>query len=207
MRPVGSASEVDVDVRVLAATNRDVAREVKEGRFRQDLYYRLNVIQIHMPTLSERPEDIPLLAEHFLQKHAAAAGKRLSFSPEALHALLEYRYPGNVRELENAVERAVTLATGDRVVRADLPDALRSATAEPVLAVPAEGFDLDEHLQRVEKSLLVSALERAGGVRTKAAKLVGMTFRSFRYRLQKYGLADSAAGDDDAEDSDDGAAT
>jgi two-component system response regulator PilR (NtrC family) len=201
VRPIGGEKELEVDVRVVAATNRDVEAEVREGRFRQDLFYRLNVIRLVTPPLRERPEDIPLLAEHFLVKHGALAGRRLQFSPEVLRWMAQQRYPGNVRELENVVERAVTLATGPRITLADLPDALDSGRqpAPRAVSLPTDGMDLDAFLAETEQRLLLEALERSGGVRKRAARLVGMTFRSFRYRLTKYGLGDT---DDVADDTD-----
>ncbi|MBK8168988.1 MAG: sigma-54-dependent Fis family transcriptional regulator [Sandaracinaceae bacterium] len=200
VRAVGAEREVDIDVRVIAATNRDIEKEVHENRFRQDLYYRLNVIHIAMPKLSERADDIPLLAEHFLKKHAAFAGKRLSFSPDAMRYIVAQPYPGNVRELENLIERAVTLASGERIVRADLPNAGASSPPPNRVSLPAEGMALDTYLGELEKQLLMQALERCGGVRTAAAKFVGMSFRSFRYRLAKYGLGDADEADHDATD-------
>jgi two-component system response regulator PilR (NtrC family) len=206
VRPVGGTQELEVDVRVVAATNRDVEQAVRDGSFRQDLFYRLNVIRIALPPLRERREDIPPLAAHFLQKHSALERKRLSFSPEALRLVTEQDYPGNVRELENMVERAVALASEPYVVRADLLGGLHveselAGDAElPVL--PAQGLDLDAHLGGIERHLLVQALERTGGNRTGAAKLLGTSFRSLRYRLVKYGLSDealSASGDDQDE--------
>jgi two-component system response regulator PilR (NtrC family) len=191
---------VPVDVRVVAATNRRVEQEVASGRFREDLFYRLNVINLHLPPLRERSEDIPLLAEHFLRKHAAAQNKRLSFGPDALRHLLSLPLRGNVRELENLVERAVTLCAGHRIEIADL--SLSPPAAAPVLTaqlpeLPATGFDLDGHLAELERHALLAALAKAGGVRTDAAKLLRLSFRSFRYRLAKYGLGDPVDGDDD----------
>jgi two-component system response regulator PilR (NtrC family) len=193
VRPVGGHEELPVDVRVVAATNRDVTREVSAGRFREDLFYRLNVINLHLPPLRERPEDIALLAEHFLDKHGAAQNKRLTFSADALRWLVGQSFRGNVRELENLVERAVTLTLSARIELADL-------TAEPmtdlpgsnlsVVHIPDTGFDLDGHLANIERQVLVAALNKAGGVRKDAATLLRMSFRSFRYRLAKYGLGD-----------------
>jgi two-component system response regulator PilR (NtrC family) len=198
VRPVGGSRELEIDVRVVAATNRDLEREVASGAFRQDLFYRLNVIRLHLPPLRERPEDIPLLAEHFVLKHAALAEKRVELSPEARRWLAQQPYFGNVRELENVIERAVTLALGDRITLDDLPEGARTEKRHVVADVdPADlppGFDIDAHLGGIERRLLVRALEQAGGVRTEAAKLLGTTFRSFRYRLAKYGLGE--AGDE-----------
>jgi two-component system response regulator PilR (NtrC family) len=197
VRPIGGSKELEVDVRVVAATNRDLEQEVASGAFRQDLFYRLNVIRLHLPPLRERPEDIPLLAQHFVIKHSALAGKPMELAPEARRWLAQQPYPGNVRELENVIERAVTLALGDRITLDDLPDGA-GPRREPVEgsapAALSPGFDIDAHLGAIERRILLQALEQAGGVRTEAAKLLGTTFRSFRYRLSKYGLGD--AGDD-----------
>lgn len=190
VRPLGGEREIEVDARVIAATNREVDEEVKDGRFRQDLYYRLNVVRIDLPPLRERREDIPLLAEHLLEKHGALARKKLAFSAEAMHWLVDYDFPGNVRELENLVERAVALAAGADIRIDDLREPVVAPAQTPSIALPAEGIDLDSFLAGVEKTLLEQALERAGGNRTQAAKLVGMTFRSFRYRLAKFGFGD-----------------
>jgi two-component system, NtrC family, response regulator PilR len=195
VRPVGGHEELPVDVRVIAATNRDVAREVQLGRFREDLFYRLNVINLHLPALRDRPEDIPLLAEHFLAKHGAAQNKRLGFAPDALRWLVGQSFRGNVRELENLVERAVTLALGTRIELADLTGETLTAVAPSLgltpIQIPDSGFDLDGHLASIERQVLIGALAKTGGVRKDAATLLRMTFRSFRYRLAKYGLGDS----------------
>lgn len=195
VRPIGADEELPVDVRVVAATNRKIEEEVHSGRFREDLFYRLNVIHLHLPPLRDRTEDIPLLAEHFLAKHAAAQNKRLSWSADALRHLIGLPLRGNVRELENLVERAVTLALGPRIELDDLSLQPSAAVVIPVAAVPAlpsTGFDLDGHLAEVERQVLLSALSKCAGVRTDAAKLLRMSFRSFRYRLAKYGLGDPA---------------
>ena len=186
VRPVGGSAEVEVDVRVVAATNRDVESEVEAGTFREDLFYRLNVIRIEAPPLRERPEDIPVLAGYFLQKHAALQGRRLEFSPEAMRWLAQQSYAGNVRELENIVERGVTLAPGRTVNREDLGDTHPSKKTASISQIPEGNFDLDNYLTQVEKELLFRALDQAGGVRTKAAELLGMSFRQFRYRLAKH---------------------
>jgi two-component system response regulator PilR (NtrC family) len=192
VRPVGGQQEIEVDVRVVAATNRDVEQSVRDGSFRQDLFYRLNVIRIQLPPLRERKEDIPTLAAHFLQKHSAIEGKRLSFSPEALTWIAQQDFPGNVRELENVVERAVALATEPYVVRFDLlgsvSDEADASPAKELQVLPPDGMDLDALLGDYEKGMLIQALERTGGNRTNAAKLLQMSLRSLRYRLDKYGL-------------------
>jgi len=186
VRPVGGSAELEVDVRVLAATNRDVEAEVEGGTFREDLFYRLNVIRIEVPPLRERPEDIPVLASYFLQKHAALQGRRLEFSPEAMRWLAQQSYAGNVRELENIVERGVTLAPGNVIQREDLGDTHPSKKALNLSQIPEGRFDLDQYLTQVERELLFRALDQAGGVRKKAAELLGMSFRQFRYRLAKH---------------------
>ncbi|WP_437321935.1 sigma-54-dependent transcriptional regulator [Sorangium sp. So ce385] len=203
VRPVGAAAEIAVDVRVLAATNRDVEVEVREGRFRQDLYYRLNVIRIELPPLRERPGDVSRLAERFLRRFAAELGKDVrGLTTDAMRALDAYGFPGNVRELENMMERAVALAGGPSIGLGDLPSAVAglSASPAPLLAqLPPGGCMLDEVLGEVERRLILQALERTGGVRKAAAKLLGVSFRSLRYRLAKHALATDADGDDDLE--------
>jgi two-component system response regulator PilR (NtrC family) len=206
VRPVGGHQELEVDVRVVAATNRDVEEAVRDGSFRQDLFYRLNVIRIQLPPLRERVEDIPMLAAHFLQKHSALEGKRLSFSTEALAWIVQQPYAGNVRELENVVERAVALASEPIVVKSDLtgggPDEIADIPAKELQVLPPEGVDLDARLGELEKGMLVQALERTGGNRTNAAKLLRMSLRSLRYRLAKYELSDelSSPGGDEADE-------
>jgi two-component system response regulator PilR (NtrC family) len=195
VRPVGGHGEEEVDVRVIAATNRDVEADVEAGKFREDLYFRLNVIRIELPPLRERLEDIPMLAEHFLKKHRALHGRALELSPDAIRWLTEQSYAGNVRELENIIERGVTLATGDMIRREDLGEAHPSRKDALRARIPEGCFDLDVYLTQVEKELLYRALDQAGGVRKKAAKLLGMSFRQFRYRLAKHsgmGVADAA---------------
>ena len=203
VKPVGAAQEVAVDVRVLAATNRDVESDVAAGKFRQDLYYRLNVIRLNLPALRDRPEDIPLLADRFIQRFAAEMGKEVvGFTPDGLRALTSYRFPGNVRELENVAERAVALS-GSRVIGlGDLPEPISGhagAPARTLLDLPEEGLNLDDVLNEAERRLLLAALERTGGVRKRAAELLGLTFRSLRYRLQKQGLANDDIDADDGQ--------
>ncbi len=186
VRPVGGSAEVEVDVRVVAATNRDVESEVEAGSFREDLFYRLNVIRIEVPPLRDRPEDIPILAQYFLEKHAALQGRRVQLSPEAVRWLAQQAYAGNVRELENMIERGVTLASGSMVEREDLGDSHPSKKAVNLSLIPEDSFELDAYMTQVEKELLFRALDQAGGVRKKAAELLGMSFRQFRYRLAKH---------------------
>ncbi len=194
-RPVGATEEAAADIRVIAATNRDLPKFVAEGKFREDLFYRLNVIPVRMPALRERVEDIALIADHFLAKYTREMSKTIDgFSPDALAAFGAYRWPGNVRELENVVERAVALASERRIEAGTLPDNLRSgqpATAgRPQLdeAMVEAGFNLERHLQDIERSHLERALERCGGVQTRAADALGLSFRQFRYLAKKYGL-------------------
>ena len=191
IRRVGGSRDLPVAARIVAATNRDLAVEVQAGRFREDLYYRLNVIQLRMPALRERREDLPAFLDHLLARFAAELGKpRPRVSPEAERNLLAHDWPGNVRELANVVERAVTLASGEVIDVPVLPPNLRGRSAEPAgtLALPEAGLDLQAHLDAIERAILEQALARTGGVKTEAARLLSLTFRSLRYRLAKYGI-------------------
>jgi transcriptional regulator with PAS, ATPase and Fis domain len=202
--PVGGSATVTVDVRVVAATNRQLERLVAEGRFREDLYYRLNVIRLTTPPLRERPEDVPPLLLHLLRRCSSRRGRTVArVSPRTMRALVTYAYPGNVRELENIVDHAVTLCDSDILTEQDLPAHLSARPEPPV--TPADrgpapaplfvsGQSLDDQLATYERDMLVAALERSGGVRKRAAELLGIKYRSLRHRLSKYGLA---AGDDD----------
>jgi len=192
VRAVGTTTEVPVDVRVLAATNRDVEAAVRAGTFRQDLYYRLNVIRLELPPLRERREDIQRLAEKFVRRFADEHEKEVrGLAPDASRALDRYEFPGNVRELENMMERAVALASGQTLGLGDLPESVAGTAALPspmISTLPETGCDLDGVLGEVERRLILQALERTNGVRTAAARLLGVTFRSFRYRLEKLGI-------------------
>jgi two-component system response regulator PilR (NtrC family) len=188
IRRVGDTRDVRVDVRLIAASNRDLSRAVAEGILREDLFYRLNVIPIHLPPLRERREDIPLLVAHFIQRLARETGKDVrGISPAALAALERYRWPGNIRELENAIERAIVLGGGPTLEVDALPsELLRPMGVRDVVPdIPPEGLDLEAMLERIEQRLLRAALERSGGVQTRAAELLKMSFRQFRYKLQK----------------------
>jgi two-component system, NtrC family, response regulator PilR len=197
VRPLGSTEEAEVDVRVIAATNRDVEQEIAAGRFREDLYYRLSVIPVELPPLRERREDIPLLALAFLERFRTAMQKPVeSIQPEAMRRLEAYPWPGNVRELENSIERAVVLATGRSITVDLLPERvtqhyqqqpLESPPEAPVL-IPNGGVELEKIVREVERSYLLAALERSGGVHTRAAELLGMTYRSFRHHKKKYNI-------------------
>jgi two-component system, NtrC family, response regulator PilR len=196
VRPIGSNEESDVDVRIIAATNKNFEKEIAEGRFREDLYYRLSVIPIQLPPLRERREDIPLLARHFLETFRKVMEKPVeSISPEAMSRLESYDWPGNVRELENTMERAVALeATGEITLRV-LPDRIAGYTGNRALSgtegaatFPAEGVDFEKEIAEAERRYLQCALERADGVRTQAADLLKISYRSFRHYAKKHNL-------------------
>ena len=185
---VGGTTDIKIDVRVIAASNRDLVQLIANGTFREDFYYRLNVIPIHLPPLRERKDDIPLLINYFLKKNAAGREPK-AVSPAAMSRLASYRWPGNVRELENTIERIGVLAPGDTILQEHVPDSIATVSPCPDLMpmdIPDSGIDLECLLQSAEKTLLYRALEKSRGVKTEAAKLLGLTFRSFRHRLQKY---------------------
>ncbi len=200
-RRVGGNDEVEADIRIIAATNRDLAKMVADGQFREDLFYRINVIPVRLPSLRERIDDVPLLAEHFVAKFAAQMNKAIiGISGAAMACLQAHTWPGNVRELENAMERAVALERTPSILPESLPDAPRSAAGAPMAAMvsagggsssaslPEKGFDLEQHVQHLEREYIAEALRRSNGVKVKAAELLGMTFRSFRYYMKKYNL-------------------
>jgi two-component system response regulator PilR (NtrC family) len=192
IRPVGSEEEHPVDARVLAATNQDLQRMIQEKRFREDLYYRVNVISIQVPPLRERREDIPLLVRFFMDKYARLWGREAPvLTQEALRILERYPWPGNVRELENVVERAMALAQGQRIESRDLPDELRGthgAREVSGMELPESGFRLDDVIEATRAAYVQRAMELEGGVMVRAAKRLGITFRSMRYYVKKYGL-------------------
>jgi two-component system, NtrC family, response regulator PilR len=192
-RRVGGLEELTADIRVIAATNQDLSKAVADGRFREDLFYRINVIPIALPPLRERREDIPLLAEHFLAKYNEQMEKQISgVSREAMDLLVHHEWPGNIRELENAMERAVALESTPAILPDSLPGTVRVDGAKtapvPTEELPESGFDLEAHVQGIERGYIAEALRRAGGVQVKAADLLGMSFRSFRYYVKKYNL-------------------
>jgi two-component system response regulator PilR (NtrC family) len=191
-RRVGGTSDIKFGARIIAATNRQLEGEVSAGRFREDLYYRLNVIEIPVPPLRTRKDDIPLLIRHFIEKYTAELEKAVEgVSDDAMAHLIEYDYPGNVRELENVIERAVALSRGDTIdVEVLPPTVLERQCSSHDLRIPEEGVDLDGLMNEYEKSLLLEALRQTGGVKKKAAQRLGISFRSFRYRLEKLRLDD-----------------
>jgi two-component system response regulator PilR (NtrC family) len=192
VRPVGSQSEIKVDVRILSATHKDLQSLVREGKFRQDLYYRLNVIELAVPSLRERPEDIPVLAEHLCLRLAASLGIPVPrLSADALSALSRYSFPGNVRELENTLERAITLCDGGEINALDLQLPVGDRTGESAAnatAGPDTDESLDDYIARIEEVAIRDALTRANQNKTAAAKLLGITFRALRYKLEKLGI-------------------
>jgi two-component system response regulator PilR (NtrC family) len=204
IRPVGGTEEIEVDVRVITATNQDLEQMVRDKTFREDLFYRINVIAIEMPSLREKPEDIPALAEHFLAKYREIVGKPISdgIAKETMDCLEAYNWPGNVRQLENVIERAVALEQSDEIRPESLPQEVRSGTpdpGEPQITIPSEGFDLEGHLEGLRQRYMSQAMQRSGGVQTRAAELLGMTFRSFRYFAKKYSLTKDASQEEAAE--------
>jgi two-component system, NtrC family, response regulator PilR len=197
VRPLGSTEEIDVDVRVIAATNRDLEKAIASGEFREDLFYRLSVIPLHLPSLRERREDIPLLARHFLESFRKSMEKPIeAISPQAMSRLETYDWPGNVRELENTIERAVALESGSEISTTVLPDRISGATlaavalpgASAAFPFPAEGIDFDGVMAETEKRYLRAALDKADGVRTHAAELLKISYRSFRHLAKKHSL-------------------
>jgi two-component system, NtrC family, response regulator PilR len=200
VRPVGGTNEIPIDVRVIAATNRDLDRQVAENTFREDLYYRLSVIPVSVPPLRQRREDVPLLVNHFLKKYAPGAGKSIQrVNAHSLEALASYEWPGNVRQLENTIERAVALETGDELhvelpvekakaraaaAGAELPGTAMSGS----MSVLPQGIDMEKYVADIEKSLLLTALSQSNGVQTRAADLLKISYRSFRHLMKKYEL-------------------
>lgn len=184
---VGGNQTIKTDVRIITATNRDIEKAIKEGRFREDLYYRLNVVAIVLPPLRERKEDIPLLADHFIKKYEAENKKQITgISSEARDLLMRYSYPGNVRELENIIERAVVLAKKKLITAADLPIHLRTPMSDDKLSSQKLKDSLNETLDTVERGLILEALNEAGGVQTRAAEKLGISERVLRYKIKKY---------------------
>jgi two-component system response regulator PilR (NtrC family) len=198
-RRLGGTEEVEANIRIITATNRDLSKMVSAGDFREDLFYRINVIPVKLPALRERQDDIHALAEHFVAKFAALMKKDVhGISGAAMTCLRQYSWPGNVRELENAMERAVALERTPAILPDSLPDAVRVAAATPAgtssaLAAVEDltlsgGFDLEQHVQGIEREYIMEALRRSNGVKKNAAELLGLSFRQFRYLLKKYNI-------------------
>ncbi len=188
-RRVGGTKDLQVDVRVLAATNRHLEEAVAEGSFREDLYYRFNVIRVDLPPLRQRREDIPVMIEYFWERFTGQQGVKVD--EDAMRRLIDYHWPGNVRELENVIERATVLGHEGKVTLDCLPPNLvtgMSTSVTPLTDIPEAGMDLDAYLGEIEQEILLKALTRTGGVRKTAAGLLGITFRSIRYRLSKFGI-------------------
>lgn len=206
IRRVGGTREINVDVRVIAATNRDLLKMSQDGRFREDLYYRLNVLSIEIPPLRERRTDIPVLIDYFIKKHTRHSSTKITgLDPQAKKFLLDYSYPGNVRQLESALERAVLLAEGDTITLEDLPPEMQRAetpagggagSTEELFKLPPGGINFEE----VERGLIMQAMERTDHNITKAAKLLGLTFRTLQYRLEKFGIKKETDGTEETEE-------
>jgi two-component system response regulator PilR (NtrC family) len=206
VRKVGGSNEQAVDVRIITATNQDLAELIDRGDFREDLYYRINVIPILLPALRQRREDIPLLVDHFVQKHCEEMGiEPRPIESAAMRILEEYRWPGNVRELENMIERVLALSTGDTITAQDIPTHLRDGghPRPGEVDLPDDGLNLEGYLDDIRAGLMRQALDRTSGVQTQAAELLGMSFRSFRYYAKKMGVTntggDEAHGGDEAD--------
>ncbi|HEY8848551.1 MAG TPA: sigma-54 dependent transcriptional regulator [Thermoanaerobaculia bacterium] len=203
VRRVGSNTETQVEVRVIAATNRDLSESIKAGTFREDLFYRINVIPIALPALRQRKEDIPLLAEHFIAKFCSNLDvPQKNISADAMRSLEKYAWPGNVRELENAIERMIALERSEVLTTKSLPEAILLGGSIPdvTFELPPEGISLQDHLEAIGKIFMLKALERTGGVQTQAAELLKMSFRSFRYYAKKYDLIPRESKSDAPED-------
>jgi DNA-binding NtrC family response regulator len=200
IRRVGGTHEMNVDVRVIAATNRDLRAMVTDGRFRDDLYYRINVLSIDVPPLRERREDIPVLIDYFLKKHTKNTSRLVTgLTPETKKLMNEYSWPGNVRQLESAIERAILLSEGDLITAEDLPTEVRQdvgPASEGAFKLPAEGINFED----VERNLITQAMEQTDYNITKAAKLLGLTFRTLQYRLEKFGIKKPDGEDGDEEE-------
>jgi len=185
---VGGTRTLTVNVRIVSATNKDLTAEVKQGRFREDLFYRLHIVPIEAPPLRKRREDIPLLIDHFLEKHARKAGRQLRMTGEAMAALRAHAWPGNIRELQNLVERLCVLAPREEIGPGDLPEAFKHAAPEVDLELPDETVGLNDALERLERELILRAYRRAGGVKTRTAELLGIKASALYYKLEKYGI-------------------
>ncbi len=191
VRKVGGTEEESIDVRIIAASNQDLEGRIQTGEFREDLFYRINVLPIHLPPLRQRREDVPLLVDFFLQKYSRQMDLPLrQISIEAMQILESYDWPGNVRELENLIERVLALSHAETITTRDLPVHLLTnrRTHPDLVQLPEEGLDLEAYLESIRTQLMIQALERTNGVQTQAAEILGMSFRSFRYYAKKAGL-------------------
>ncbi len=202
VRRVGGHKEEPVDVRIIAATNQNLQEQIQLGTFREDLYYRINVIPIRLPALRERRDDIPILVDHFIKKYSEELGiepKRVSVN--VMRQLEAYPWPGNVRELENVIERALALCAGDVLTTDDVPTQVLYGRSDRVTTIdlPAEGLDLEDYLENIRRQLMREALDRSRGVQTQAAELLGISFRSFRYYAKKLGLTGDVQSEDEPE--------
>jgi two-component system response regulator PilR (NtrC family) len=195
IRAVGDNKEVEVDIRFVAATNSDLLRQVKEGRFREDFFYRINVIHLHVPPLRERTDDIPQLVRHFVERACARLGVgEKQVHRDAMAVLESYSWPGNVRELENFVERTVAMEPSPLITVSSLPPSIlgsdaRRHAADPATLLPEDGLDIETHLNSIRRELMVAALNRSGGVQKRAAELLRLSYRAFRYHAEKFNLA------------------
>jgi DNA-binding NtrC family response regulator len=201
IRRVGATREINTDVRVVAATNRDLLKMTQEGSFREDLYYRLNVLSIEIPPLRERRSDVNLLMEYFIKKHTRSSNRKISLTPEARRLFEDYSYPGNVRQLESAIERAILLCENDTITVDDLPPEMTNGArgggaagaANDLFKLPPDGVNFED----VERSLIMQAMERTDNNITKSAKLLGLTFRTLQYRLEKFAFKRDGAEEDE----------
>jgi two-component system response regulator PilR (NtrC family) len=191
-RRIGGAEDMKVDMRIISATNKNLEKSVKEGTFREDLYYRLNVVPVHIPPLRKRREDIPLLTRFFIEKYSREFGKEINtISSYALELLLEYQFPGNIRELENIIERSIVLEQSNIILPENLVLTGSIGTADYIgddLDIPSEGIDLNDEVAKLERRLIEKALEKAGGSKTKTAELLHVSSDSLRYRIEKLGI-------------------
>jgi transcriptional regulator with PAS, ATPase and Fis domain len=201
IRRVGGTKEINTDVRVVAATNRDLLAMSQDGRFREDLYYRLNVLSIEIPPLRTRRSDVPVLINYFLEKHSRGTNRKVALSNEAKRVLENYAYPGNVRQLESAIERAILLCENNQITLEDLPpemsQASKPASANDLFKLPPEGVNFED----VERSLITQAMDRTDNNITKSAKLLGLTFRTLQYRLEKFGFKKEIDGTEESDES------
>jgi len=185
----GGTESIKVDGRIIAATHRDLEKALREGSFREDLYYRLDVVFINLPPLRERKDDIPLLVEHFLRRYSSESQGKLKYVPlKTMDLLMRYNWPGNVRELENAIERAVVMGKGDAILAQDLPLEIQKTSDLSCLTLPSGRTSLEERMGELEKELITGALKETGRVQVRAAKLLGISRRIIKYKMEKYGI-------------------